>query len=125
MVRFVNSYDARHHVDVGDLLPLSWLSIPDRVSFFKLSHLFRIRHDLAPQYLRVNFTSISESHGHFTRGSSSNYRISKSVSIAPRSFAFTAMKQWNDLPTSIKCITSLATFKRKLKQFMFSRYTAH
>ena len=123
MVRFINGYTYRHHVGVTDLVPLSWLNIPDRVSFFKLTHLFRIRHNLAPQYLRVNFSNVSDSHRHFTRGSSSDFHISKDVSLSPRSFAFTAIKQWNALPSSIKCITSLNLFKRKLKDHMFSRYT--
>ena len=55
MVQFVQGMDIRDHVGAMDLRHLSWLSIPDRVSFFKLIHLFKIRHGLAPRYLMINF----------------------------------------------------------------------
>ena len=42
MVRFVYSYDHLKHVDNHDLTSLKWLSVPDRVRFFKLTHLFKI-----------------------------------------------------------------------------------
>ena len=70
LVRFVYGLDFRQHVGKKDLRNLSWLSIPDRVAFFKMMHLFRIRHNIAPKYLMPNFTSLSASHTHNTRGSS-------------------------------------------------------
>ena len=48
MVRFVYGLDFRQHVGKKDLRNLLWLSIPDRVAFFKMMHLFRIRHNIAP-----------------------------------------------------------------------------
>ena len=47
---------------------------------------------------------------------------SKSVALAPDSFAFTGIKQWNSLPRKIKEIDSIAVFKSKLKEYLFSRY---
>ena len=54
MVRFIYSLDYRAHVDHKNLLELSWLSIPDRVRFFRMAHLFHVRHKLAPSYLMQN-----------------------------------------------------------------------
>ena len=54
MVRFVHGYENRHHVGPSDILSLSWLSIRDRVSYFKLIYLFRIKHGQGPRYLRSN-----------------------------------------------------------------------
>ena len=105
-----------------DLLSLSWLSIPDRVDFFKLVLIFKIRKDLAPRYLVPSFISVSDSHSHFTRGSNFNYRLPRSLAQAPNSFAFTAIRSWNGLPDSIKGIESLMVFKRRLKEYLFSRY---
>ena len=51
LVRFVFSMDRMGHVDLRDLGRLSWLSVPDRVRFFKLSRAFRIRAGTAPAYL--------------------------------------------------------------------------
>ena len=122
MARFVYGLDNRGHIGKGELLSLSWLTIPDRVSYFKLVHIFKIRHDLAPRYLLPNFTSISGIHTHFTRGSGHNYHVSRDLAQSPNSFAFTAIKLWNSLPNQIKEIDSIIVFKKKLKEFLFSTY---
>ena len=122
MVRFVNGMDNRAHVDSGNLRELLWLNIPDRVKFFKMSHLFRIRHKLAPKYLLPNFRFVSDAHSHFTRGSSFNFYLSRDLSLSPSGFSFTAIKQWNELPNSLKSIENFQVFKRKLKEFMLGQY---
>ena len=122
MVRFINGLDNRAHVDLKNLLELSWLSIPDRVRFFRMTHLFRVRHKLAPSYLMPNFQLITDAHTHNTRGSSHNFVLSRQLSYSTNSFAFQAIKQWNDLPIDIKSISEFQVFKRKLKQFLFSKY---
>ena len=66
MVRFIFSYDSRH-VDSRDLRRLSWMSIPERVGYFKLLHVFKIRNNLAPDYLSNRFTLIEQTHQHNTR----------------------------------------------------------
>ena len=79
MIRFIYQLDYRHHVGLPELQSLSWLSIPDRVKYFKLVHLFKIKHGLAPQYLRSNLNSVSDTHTHNTRGSCSNFHVSKTL----------------------------------------------
>ena len=122
MVRFVFSLDNRALVDCQNLRDLAWLSVPDRVKFFKMAHLFRIHHKLAPSYLLPNFKLISVAHSHNTRGSSHNFHLSRELSLFSNGFAFTAIKEWNELPDSIKSIGEFRVFKRKLKQFFISRY---
>ena len=122
MVRFVCGMDYRGHVDNKNLRDLTWLNIPDRVRLFRMSHLFRIRHKLAPKYLLSNFTSVSDAHNHNTRGSSHNFYMPKQLSLSPTSFSFTSIKQWNELPSSLKSIDNFRVFKRKLKQFLFDQY---
>ena len=123
MVRFVYNMDSRGHVDNKNLRVMNWLNIPDRVHFFQMMHLFRIRNKLAPRYLLPNFTAVSASHSHNTRGSEYNFSISRELSLSQSSFAFSAIKYWNGLPNSIKCIESFQVFRRKLKQFLFEQYT--
>ena len=122
MIRFIHGWDNRAHVDTKNLRELSWLSIADRVRFFRMSHLFRIRHKLAPSYLLQNFKSISDAHTHNTRGSNVNYVLSRELSLSPTSFSFLAIKQWNELPNDIKSIREFRVFKRKLKEFFISQY---
>ena len=112
----------RAHIDFKNLRDLSWLSITDRVRFFRMTHIFRIRHKLAPSYLLPNFRSVSEAHTHNTRGSGFNFVLSRELSLSPTSFAFLAIKQWNELPSSLKSIAEYRVFKRKLKEFFISQY---
>ena len=122
MVRFINSMEPRQHVDNSNLRDLLWLSIPDRVPYFKMMHIFRVRNDLAPAYHHSNFVSLELVHSLNTRGSNFNYRLSHEMSLASQSFAFTASKQWNSLPDSPKSISQYHTFKRKLKDYFLSHY---
>ena len=122
MLRFIFEFDNRHHVGLKDLESLSWLSVPDRMKFFKLVHMFKIKHGLAPQYLRFDLSSVSDTHTHNTHGSTSNFHVSKSLSQMPSSFAFSSVKYWNSLPAGLKGINSLSTFKRELRRFFLSSY---
>ena len=121
-VRLVHSMDYRQHIDSKDLRRLSWLSVPDRVMYFKLLHLFRIRHDLAPKYLSDGFIPVSYSHRYQTRGSSFNYLLSKEWSLAPSSFHCTSIRLWNSLPNELKEIELFRVFKRNLKTYLLSHY---
>ena len=123
MLRFVFRFDYRQHVGKAEFKSLSWLTISDRVNFFKLVHLFQIRHNRSPQYLRPNFKSVSDAHSYRTRGSStSTYHISKSLSSTTSSFAYSCVKLWNNLPPRIKSIDSLMVFKRELRTWLLSSY---
>ena len=123
MVRFVFGFDNRHHVGPSEFRSLSWLKISDRVMYFKLIHLFKIRQGLAPNYLRSRFSSVSDMHSHSTRGSRCNFHLSRSAANAPSSFTFTSARQWNTIPNRIKEMNSLPSFKRELKKYLISRYT--
>ena len=88
MVRFVFSMDNRAHVDNRNLRELTWLSVPDRVKFFRMAHLFRIRHKLAPAYLLPNFKLVSAAHSYNTRGSTHNFHISRDLSLFTKHWTF-------------------------------------
>ena len=119
MARFVCNMDYRGHVDDKNFRDLFWLNVPDRVKFFRMAHLFRIRHKLAPAYLLPNFKLVSAAHTYNTRSSSHIFHLSRDFSDG---FAFTAIKQWNELPDDIKSITEFRVFKRRLKEFLISQY---
>ena len=122
MVRFIMKVDYRHHVGGNELHQLSWLSVPDRVLYFKMNHLFRIRNGMAPKYLMANFQALALSHTHNTRGKDFNFHLSKDMSRSASSFMFTAAKQWNSLPVCLKGISTLHVFKKRLREHLLSRY---
>ena len=122
MVRFIYSRHAMDHVGTRDLKLLSWLTIPDRVRYFKMVHVFRIRAGLAPNYLSEHFRPVSAVHSYGTRSQSYDFHISKEISMARTSFAYSAISNWNALPESLKGIQSLSHFKSKLKSYLLSCY---
>ena len=83
-------------------------------------HVFKIRAGLAPNYLGRNLTPVV--HSHNTRGSKYNFQVSKELSQNSSSFCLNAAKQWNALPTSLKEIRSLPSFRSKLKNHLASSY---
>ena len=110
------------HVSMGDFGQLSWLVVTDCINFFKLIHIFKIRNGTAPSYISCDLKLISQTHSYNTRGCIYDYFVSKELSNAPTSFAYTAIKQWNSLPVYLKEIRSESVFRVKLKQFYLSRY---
>ena len=89
---------------------------------WRSAHLFRIWHKLAPKYLLPNIKAVSDAHTNNTRGSTYNFHLSRELSRFSDGFAFTAIRQWNDLPYSIKSISGFQVFKRKLKDHLLSQY---
>ena len=111
MVRFIHSMGFTAHVG------LSWLSVPDRVTYFKLVHIFCICNNLVPKYLMTNCRSISDAHTHNTSGSNFNYCVSKNLARSQNSFAYTATRSWISISVSLKSISDsdIKIFKRKLR----------
>ena len=122
MVRYILGYGPRDHVGSGEIGALSWLLIKDRVRYFKLAHIFKIVHGKAPGYLTGRFVPIEATHGHNTRSSSHNFHVSKALSYSPTSFSYTAIKEWNSLPTALKAVESEKLFRRKLHEHLSQSY---
>ena len=120
MLRFVFLKGPRDHVGINELKSLSWLSVPQRVKYFSLVHVFKICLGLAPNYLSPLFVPNEMVHSHGTRGLICNYHVSRNLAKAPTSFAFMAIKHWNSLPISFKSNGSLNQFKIKLKSFLIN-----
>ena len=122
LLRFIFSKGPRDHVGSSELKQLNWLSVPDRVKYFSLVHVFKIRLGKAPGYLSDYFVPVKSVHGIGTRGMAHNYQVSKDLSTAPTSFAFTSIKSWNALPISLKSESSLPLFSKRLKELLMSEY---
>ena len=124
MVRYVLNLDPRAHVGGQHLRGLHWLSINDRVRFFKLIHVFKVFRGLAPSYVSKDFKPVSLVHNYRTRHSVSDFFIPSSdeVGVMSYSFRYSAAKAWNDLPPNIKMSTNVNTFKANLRSFLFKDY---
>ena len=122
MARFIFSYGPRHHVGSGDIKALSWLLVKDRVRYFKLVHVFKVVHGKAPSYLTRKFIPVQGTHMHNTRSSCYNFHISKQLACSLSSFSYTAIKEWNNIPITLKAIDSEKLFRRKLHEFLSLSY---
>ena len=124
MVRFVYSMTPRCHVDQHHFRKIGWLMIRDRVRYFRMVHVFKIKNGLAPDYLTGGFTAVNEVHNHFTRGSVSDFHISSPSisSFSQKSFSYTAKKEWNSLPSYMKQLRSVTTFKSHKRSYFLSQY---
>ena len=119
MVRFVNGWKPREHVGDQEIQSVGWLVFPKRASLSQLCHLFKVRAGLAPSYLSRDFCPTGDIHRHHTRGSELNYFID-SRKFPPNTFHYTTVREWNALPHDTRCAPSLASFKRKLRQYYMS-----
>lgn len=122
MIRFINFYGPRHHVDEKDAKALSWLFVKIRVDFFKAVHVHKVVQKKAPSYICRRFVPVLNTHGHNTCGSNKNFFISKELSRSLSSFSYTAAVVWNKLPVELKEIESEKRFRQKVREFLMSTY---
>ena len=125
MIRFIFSLHHLEHIGLRFFAELSWLTFADRVAYFKLCHMFKVKMRSAPQYMSNNFTPVASTHSHSTRGSvSCNFSVTRPMSLAQDSFSFSAMKEWNSLPSDLKCISSESIFRTRVKKYFMEKYTS-
>ena len=113
----------RRHDHVMPLLEkLHWLPISLRIKF-KINLLtFKCIHSLAPKYLMELLSSYIPPRN--LRSASQNLLIEKkglSKKTGDRSFSVAAPKLWNSLPSNIREIDELSSFRRSLKTHYFRK----
>ena len=95
-----------------------------RIRFKILIFVFRAIHGLAPSYLS-DLISIRKQSSYNLRSNNELLLVPPPVSFRPtlggRTFSYAAPVEWNSLPSSIRHITSLATFKEHLKTYFYRK----
>ena len=120
MARFVLGVGPRTHIGLGNLRELGWLTIRDRVRYFSLLHVFRVKMGCGPQYLHKGFIPVADVHNYQTRASGTGYHISRED--VDGSFVYFGKKEWNGLPDSLKKLGNLKAFKVRLKRYFLESY---
>ena len=120
MARFVLGVGPRTHIGLSVLKELGWLTVKDRVRYFSLLHVFRVKRGSGPSYLRRGFVMVSDVHEHRTRASSTGFHISGDDVVG--TFSYFGKKEWNSLPDRLKIIENIDLFKVKLKQYLMEEY---
>ena len=116
-----NTYDHVTHL----LRDLHWLRVPERIQFRLAVLAFCCRNHKAPSYLAddLHWTDEAESRHRLRSGSCPRLIVPRTrlSTIGDRSFRVTVAQAWNHLPTSVTASTSLPSFKRQLKTFLFTK----
>jgi len=107
------------------LRDLHWLRVPERIQFRLAVLAFCCCNHKAPLYLadELHWTDEAESWHRLRSGSCPRLIVPRTrlSIIGDRSFRVTVAQAWNSLPTNVIASTSLPSFKRQLKTFLFTK----
>ena len=111
------------------LKQLHWLPVKYRHMFKTATLVYKFLHSGSPSYfqpfLSPSSCSNSTRHSHSDRQylTVPPFRSSvfKSVKYFDHNFAFDAPKIWNELPHDVRSAVSVASFRRKLKTYLFAK----
>ena len=122
MARFCLFKGPRDHIGPEHLLELSWLTIPDRVNYFKALHVHKIISGNSAGYLNGSFSLVSDVHSYRTRSVSNDELFVPRVSSAKDSstFSVTAAQFWNSVPSTIRSLP-LKNFKGTLHRYLLNK----
>ena len=112
--------NSRKFDNVNPLLcQLHWLPVKSHL-FYRVAILtFKCMNETAPDYLWKRFVNRGGISGRCTRNSQSlNIPLHKSAT-GQRTFYYSAVSLWNDLPVNIKTSTTLNILKKNLRSHLF------
>ena len=122
IIRFILNRGNRAHIGCEELEKVYMLKVSERVTQNKLSHIHKIWSNSCPVYLKENFNRIIDTElRNCTRSSRNNFFLPRVKKQAINTFFYSGIKDWNSLPTSIKQIQNINTFKDHVKKNLVSK----
>ena len=116
MIRFILRLENTSSIRNNELVNAGFFKVSDRVKQLLLGHAFKIRNNMCPNYLTENLVKLNENTDRSeTRSKAFNFQVPR---ISSNTFAFNAIKEWNNLSNSIKNIKGTQAFKDKVKEFL-------
>ena len=97
-----------------------WLNVKSLISFDQGVMTYKILHDLCPENLRHKFTERSMISEYRTRNSGDLQIPKVRLEYAKRSFYFSGVKNWNDIPDNIRERESIARFRTGLRDYLLN-----
>ena len=93
------------------------------IVFETVTTVYKSLHGLAPEYMRLMFTRMSENGSRSLRNADTDLRIPRfATSHGHRSFSYRGVNVWNKLSTEIRNAPSLTIFKNLLKQSLKNQW---
>ena len=116
MIRFILRLENTSSIRNNEFVSAGFFKVSNRVKQLLLGHAFKIRNNLCPNYLTENIVKLNENSDRSeTRSKAFNFQVPR---ISSNTFAFNAIKEWNNLSNSIKNIKGTQAFKDKVKEFL-------
>ena len=100
------------------------LRVQDLVNLHTLLYLFKLFHNLLPAFSVHSFPGLLTSENPRT-GQLTIVGNNPRSNVLRHSFLYYSIAQWNALPRDIRQISSVATFKCKLKEFLLRKHALH
>ena len=91
------------------------MPFPDRVIYQKGLQMYKTLHGGAPEYLRTPFTFTSEIHSRILRYTCplQLYSPKPRTDVYKRSFQYSGVSIWNNLPVHVQHLPSVNVFKAR------------
>lgn len=121
VVRFILDMGPRTHIGQDELDKVGILNTGDRVQQLMTNHMFTVYNGLAPKYFQDHFTRRNDQSQHYTRSSEFNFVLPRVNGCAKDNFCYQGVKIWNELHSTIKCISNKQSFKTNVKRFLRNR----
>ena len=104
-------------------MQLHWFRVPERIEYKLYVLVYRCLHGMATEYLVSSFRRVSDvtTLRHLRSASTSQLvgPATRCLTLGDRAFPVTAARAWNTLPHSVSSASTLLTFRRLLKTYLF------
>ena len=115
---------AQRSVPITPLLrELHWLRVPERITFWLCVRAFRSLHGTVPRYLTETLQLTTSCSSHCCLRSADMLTLivpaTQRQILGDHAFPVAAACAWNSLPSAVRDVQSLATFRQQLKTVLF------
>ena len=120
--RIVTLTKSSSHI-TPQLKDLHWLPVAQRVKFKVLLLVFKCQHNMAPPYLQDLIRPYKPSRALRSSGQFLlEVPFTQQSSFGNRAFGVIGPRLWNELPLDLRTLSSVTTFKSKLKTLLFREH---
>ena len=101
---------------------LAWMTIFTRIHYFQAVLMFKCMNGLAPDYLSIKFTACADLYNYCLRSTTSGllHVPRPNSDFFKRTFKYSGLITWNNLPNNIKEIDNLDTFKTNCSNYFLT-----
>ena len=97
-----------------------WLSVENIIRFDRSVMTYKIRNKLSPESLWDKFQQRSSQSSYATRNCSDLQIPRLNSEYAKKSYRYSAVKVWNEIPVAIRELPTISRFKKDLKEYLKS-----